>query len=111
MRSARVLQTMTFLFLLGGGVTGLGEGIKIGNQVEPKDLDPQIVSGIQEEHLFNQLFEGLYMKDPNTLKSVPGVAESYSLSNDAKVYIFRLRENARWSDNTPVTAKIVCKSL
>ena len=35
---------------------------------------------------------------------IPGVAESWTLSDDGKVYTFHLRKNARWSNGDPVTA-------
>ena len=33
-----------------------------------------------------------------------GTAESWSVSEDGKEYIFNINENARWSNGDPVTA-------
>ncbi|MGN1386853.1 MAG: peptide ABC transporter substrate-binding protein [Bacillus sp. (in: firmicutes)] len=53
--------------------------------------------------VMNSVFEGLNRIGPdNTI--VPGIAESYELSEDNKTYTFKLREDAVWSDGTPVTA-------
>ena len=53
--------------------------------------------------VLNSVFEGLHRIGPdNTI--VPGIAESYELSEDNKTYTFKLREDAVWSDGTPVTA-------
>ncbi|KKO53493.1 peptide ABC transporter substrate-binding protein [Paenibacillus sp. DMB20] len=51
----------------------------------------------------NNLYEGLYRLD-KTSKPTPGMAESYEVSEDGKVYTFHLRD-AKWSNGTPVTAK------
>src|SRR5688572_11304919 len=75
-----------------------------GNGAEPQDLDPHITTGTTEYHIQLALFEGLARKDPLTLKPIPGVAESWTVSPDGKLYTFMLRENARWSNGDAVTA-------
>lgn len=44
-------------------------------------------------------------------KPVPDLAESYTASKDGKVYTFKLRKNAVFSDGTPVTSADVVFSL
>ncbi|RZT15492.1 peptide ABC transporter substrate-binding protein [Fictibacillus sp. BK138] len=53
--------------------------------------------------IMNNTFEGLYRLDVEN-KPVPGVAKSYSVSDDNLVYTFELNENAKWSNGDPVTA-------
>ncbi len=36
---------------------------------------------------------------------IPGAAESWTVSGDGKVYTFKLRAGATWSDGSPVTAQ------
>ena len=74
------------------------------NGAEPKTLDPGRATGQPEGRILDALFEGLTSRDPATLRPVPGVAESWSLSEDGRRYEFRLRPDARWSDGSPVTA-------
>lgn len=95
----------TILIVVTSAIVATAATIEIGNQVDPKDLDPQKISGIQEEHIINQLFEGLYMQDPKNLKVIPGVAESHTLSKDGKTYTFKLRKDAKWSNGEPLTAE------
>ena len=72
---------------------------------EPKSLDPHIMTGQLEGRLADAIFEGLVVRDPRTLRPVPGVArEMPEVSADLKTYVFRLRPEAQWSDSTPVTA-------
>lgn len=41
----------------------------------------------------------------NTTETVPGAAESWDVSEDGLTYTFHMRENAKWSDGQPLTAK------
>ncbi|MGC3981190.1 MAG: peptide ABC transporter substrate-binding protein [Steroidobacteraceae bacterium] len=79
--------------------------LHFGNSTEPQDLDPQATTGVPESHIHYALFEGLVSKDPTTLDPVPGVAESWDVSDDRLTYIFHLRHDAKWSNGEPVTAE------
>jgi oligopeptide transport system substrate-binding protein len=76
-----------------------------GIGVEPSDLDPQIATATNDFHTISALFEGLVGQDPTNLSPVPGVAERWETSGDARTYTFFLRANARWSNGDPVTAQ------
>lgn len=76
----------------------------IGNGGEPKSLDPHLVTGYIEHRILTTLFEGLVNMDAATMEPLPGVAESWELSNDGTEYTFTLREDAAWSNGDPVTA-------
>jgi len=85
---------------------GDAEGIlHFGNGTEPQALDPHTTTGIPEYHIQEALLEGLASKDPETLDPIPGVAESWDISEDGRIYRFHLRADARWSDGTPLTAE------
>jgi len=73
------------------------------NGAEPETLDPSIITGQPEGRIVNALFEGLTAFDAHG-RSGPGVAESWTISPDRKVYTFKLRPDAKWSDGQPVTA-------
>ena len=75
------------------------------NETEIESVDPQIVTGVPDARIVMALFEGLVNWEPKTLKAIPGVAESWEISADKKVYTFHLRKSAQWSDGTPVTAQ------
>jgi len=82
-----------------------GAVIRVGNGAEPQDLDPHQVTGQPEHHILASLFEGLAGIDPATLKPIPAAAESWDISPDELVYTFHIRQNARWSNGDPVTAR------
>jgi len=81
-----------------------------GNGAEPQDVDSQIVTGVPEDHIITALFEGLVSEDPHDLHPVPGVAERWEVSRDARTYTFHLRKNAQWSNGTRVTAQDFVRS-
>jgi oligopeptide transport system substrate-binding protein len=74
------------------------------NGTEIKTVDPAIVTGVPEGRVLMAITEGLCNWDPRTLAPIPGVAESWDISEDKKTYTFHLRDNALWSDGSPVVA-------
>ena len=79
------------------------------NGAEPQTLDPAIISGQPEGRVVNALFEGLLARNAKG-ELIPGVAESWEISEDGKTYTFRLRQDARWSNGDPVIAQDFEKS-
>lgn len=75
-----------------------------GSAAEPETVDPHKTSTVYEAHVLRDLFEGLVMQDAKA-ELIPGAAESWTVSDDGKTYTFKLRENAAWSDGSPVTAE------
>lgn len=71
---------------------------------EPSTLDPQLAYDVIPMRVINAIFEGLCRKDKNG-SPVPGVAEKWTISEDKLTYSFYLKEDAKWWDGTPVTAK------
>ena len=76
-----------------------------GNADEISALDPHITTGMPEYRIQMAIFEGLVSKSGKTLEPVPGVAERWEVSEDATRFTFYLRDNAKWSDGTALTAK------
>jgi len=66
-------------------------------------IDPQLVEDVEGSSVARDLFEGL-MNEDAAGNPVPGVAESFEVSDDGMTYTFTLRENAVWSNGEPVVA-------
>ncbi|MEY2880342.1 MAG: hypothetical protein RLZZ15_2722 [Verrucomicrobiota bacterium] len=77
--------------------------LRYGNQAEPQDIDPAVVTGTPEHRLCLKFLEGLVSEDPQ-LNIIPGVAEKWAVSPDGLVYTFHLRADAKWSNGDAVTA-------
>ena len=74
-----------------------------GNGTEVQTLDPHKAEGVPASNILRDLYEGLTIEAPDG-KVIPGAAESWTLSDDGKVYLFKIRKDARWSNADPVTA-------
>ena len=107
-----VLGIAAFAFATGTqeAATATGGEFIIGNGAEPESLDPHLVSGVPEHRILAGLFEGLTIDDPVTAEPIPGVAESWTVSDDGTVYTFTLREDAVWSDGVDITADTFVQS-
>ncbi|WP_349363873.1 MAG: peptide ABC transporter substrate-binding protein [Roseitalea porphyridii] len=77
--------------------------LNMHNGGDVTSLDPHKVSGDWENRVVGDIFEGLVTEDVNA-EPIPGMAESWQISDDGLVYTFTLREDAVWSDGEPVTA-------
>ncbi|KAF0093052.1 MAG: oligopeptide transport system substrate-binding protein [Puniceicoccaceae bacterium 5H] len=78
---------------------------------EPKTLDPQLATGQPAHRVITALFEGLVIPHPQRDGVVlPGVADTWEHNEDASVWTFHIRENARWSDGRSVTASDFVRS-
>lgn len=79
------------------------QSITINNGSEVTSLDPHKVEGVPESNVILNLLEGLVYSDVDG-NIVPGVAKSWTNENYV-TWVFTLRDNARWSDGSPVTAE------
>lgn len=120
---------LALLILLGAVAWALSFGtlpqadFTFCNGTEIQSVDPAIVTGQPEGRIIQAIFEGLVNWDPKTLEPTPGVADNFrqvtvrdeegnettqwefeGLSDDQLTYTFHIRENAKWSDGSPVTA-------
>jgi ABC-type transport system substrate-binding protein len=78
---------------------------------EPLTLDPQASSTTSQYAVLYNVCEGLVGYDPQTLKPVPALAESWTVSADGKVYTFKLRQGVKFSNGRDLTADDVIYSF
>jgi oligopeptide transport system substrate-binding protein len=74
-----------------------------GNGSEVQTLDPHKAEGVPASNILRDVYEGLTIEAPDG-EVIPGAAESWQISDDGKVYTFRIRLDAKWSNGDPVTA-------
>lgn len=74
-------------------------------------LNPFYTYTSSEAQYLTGVYEGLVSYHPENLSPQPAIAESWTLSEDKRSYIFTLRANAKFSNGDPITAKIFKDSL
>lgn len=85
--------------------------ITVAMQLEPPHLDPtSAAAGAIDQVLYSNVFEGLtrFMGDGSV---VPGLAESWEISDDGTVYTFTLHDGVTFHDGTTMDAGDVKFSL
>ncbi|MDG1119036.1 MAG: ABC transporter substrate-binding protein [Flavimaricola sp.] len=110
MTMSRTLITASAIALLAGMATAQ-DSVTVGIQLEPPNLDPtggaaQAIDSV----LYSNVFEGLtrFMADGSV---VPGLAESWTISDDGLVYTFSLHAGVTFHDGTTMDAEDVKFSL
>ena len=78
--------------------------LNLTETAEIPTMDTTLSTDATSSNIMNNTMEGLYRLGKDD-KLVPGVAKSYEKSEDGKKYVFKLREDAKWSNGEPVTAK------
>ena len=101
-RRAAALFVCVAAFLAAASVQG--STLRRGIGGEPGTLDPQLIGGVWESIVVEDLFVGLTTNDAKG-DAIPGVAESWTVSPDGTRYSFKIRPGITWSDGTPVTAE------
>ena len=92
-----------FFYAYGGWTLAVPADLTIANGDEPQTLDPAIVTAQLDQRICLAIYEGLTSYDPAG-NIVPGVAQSWEISPDARTYTFHLRPGAVWSNGDPLTA-------
>jgi peptide/nickel transport system substrate-binding protein len=106
-RSLRVVVAASAFVLAWGALAAPKDSVTIGMVLEPPGLDPTTgaAAAIGEIVHYN-IFEGL-TKINGDFTVTPLLAESWSLSPDAKMLTFKLRKDVQFQDGTPFTSKDV----
>lgn len=87
------------------------DDITVALQLEPPHLDPtSAAAGAIDSVLYSNVFEGLtrFMGDGSV---VPGLAESWDISEDGLTYTFKLRSGVTFHDGSTMDAEDVKFSL
>ncbi len=67
-------------------------------------LDPGKIDDVTTMEVASELFLGLTSFDSNDYRPRPSLADSWHHNENGTTYTFHLRDNAKWSDGTTVTA-------
>ncbi|MFG6517955.1 ABC transporter substrate-binding protein [Sulfitobacter sp. 1A13496] len=107
-RLNRLMTGVASAALAAAATTALAkDDITVAMQLEPPHLDPtSAAAGAIDSVLYTNVFEGLtrFMGDGSV---VPGLAESWEISEDGLTYTFKLREGVTFHDGTTMDAEDV----
>lgn len=98
----RLLAALALAVACAGPV-GAAEVLRIGIGPEPETLDPHRGLTLGAGRVLQELCEGLLARDAAG-KTVPGVAEKWTLSANGLIWTFHLRKDARWWNGDRLTA-------
>ena len=87
-----------------------GGSVVVGITQDLDSLDPHNTAYAGTREVLFNLFEGL-VKPNSDGNLVPAVASEYSISDDGKVYTFKLREGIKFHDGNPVTTEDIKYSI
>jgi len=102
--------------LVGVGLAGraAAQGPKtlvIAIGADQTGLDPQTVENNESGFVMATIFDGIVNYKPGSSEVGPGLAESWTISPDGKVYTFKLRRGVKFHDGTPMSARAVAEDL
>jgi peptide/nickel transport system substrate-binding protein len=66
-----------------------------------------VTTALNDFRILANLYEGLVGYHTDTLEPSPGLADSWAISDDARVYLFRLKPGIRFHDGTAFDAEAV----
>ena len=107
------IVTKLFLFLLPLNLVAVGllaSELVRSLPDRPKSMHPHHFGGSPDARVLKDLYEGLMVQNQNG-EPVGGVAEGVEISQDQLTYVFKLRENMRWSDGSSLTGRDFVRSF
>lgn len=78
--------------------------IAISSEAAISTMEPHTAGDTTSTLVINQVYEGLYVLGKEDELELGVAAEEPAISEDETVYTFKIREDAKWSNDDPVTA-------
>jgi peptide/nickel transport system substrate-binding protein len=114
MKFTKVLLSLSVVaVLLFSAMSALAAGgtIVYGTTEKVTDMDPAHAYDFHTWEIFYNIYEGLLQYPAGKTELVPGLAESYTVSDDGLEYTFKLREGVAFTDGTPFNAEAMKWSI
>lgn len=114
MKKLKMLGCVGLLLALTACQTGTGNSadsnkaaeqkIAISSEAAISTMEPHTAGDTTSTLVMNQVYEGLYVLGKEDELELGVAAEEPAISEDETVYTFKIREDAKWSNDDPVTA-------
>jgi len=79
----------------------------VGQIAEPKSMDPSAVTAVNDFRILMNVYDGLTRYKDGTLEVEPSLATSWDITDDGKVYTFKLRKGVKFHDGSDFNAETV----
>lgn len=79
----------------------------LASNVDIPNFDPHVATGYAPQWMFRNTYDALVRVVNNPPETQPGLAKSWTMSDDGLTYVFELNEAAKFHDGNPVMAKDV----
>jgi len=83
----------------------------VGTTADLNTANPFGASDSTDYEMLILAYDLLLNYSPSDLSAVPGLAESWEVSEDGRTWTFKIREGVKWSDGTPLTAHDIAFSF
>jgi peptide/nickel transport system substrate-binding protein len=94
-------------------VTTTGGTLIVGTETDIETFDPAHAGALATTRVYRNVYQGLVKYNPGTVELIPDLAtevptvENGGISEDGRVYTFKLREGVTFHDGTPFNAEAV----
>jgi peptide/nickel transport system substrate-binding protein len=103
-----IFRMLCVLILVGCGQQSPPPDMLVVAQVaEPRSLDPQVTTALNDFRILVNVYEGLVRYRTGSLEPAPGLATSWTVSDDGLIYTFQLKSDVHFHDGSPLDAEAV----
>lgn len=95
-KATALILILSLVLMLASCSDGSGSTLTCPVNGFPSTIDPLYAEGTSAQTVILNCFEGLVRLDEDG-KVIPGVAESWSVSDDGLIYTFNLRKDSEWA--------------
>ncbi len=119
MRYAVVRRILPFLLvaaMVPVGLWGVAQAqapktLVIAIGADQTGMDPQTVENNESGFVMSTMYDSIVNYKPGSSVAGPGLAESWSVSPDGKVYTFKFRHGVSFHDGTVMNARTVAQDV
>lgn len=94
-----------------GGTSSSSKPFIFAQGADPRGLDPAFVDDGESSKIISNIYEGLLKYKTGSTELEPNLADSWTISDDGKVYTFKLHKGIKFHDGTPFNAEAVKYSV
>jgi len=87
-----------------------GGTLRAGMQTDPVGLDPHLTTATATRNMMENVYETLVVVSPD-LRILPGLAESWKVSDDGLTWIFTIRQGVKFHNGRVMTAEDAAYSI